>query len=71
MCFGVDSKDLPRSLVALGELERMEGQELLVSGNDASDGSRGRVGRVHGVVLSDTRKPGDNPTTEWRKKQQS
>lgn len=58
-CCGVASRDLSRSLATLGEIERVKRKELLVRGGRIRVGRRGRVDKVHGILLHGTREPGD------------
>lgn len=47
------------SLTALGQVGRVEREEMLVRGDRFRDGGRGRVCGVYSVLLRSTRKPDD------------
>ena len=57
-CCGVNSRNLPRSLVAVGEVERVERETLLVRAICVQAGGCGRANGIHGILLRGTRKLG-------------
>ena len=59
-CCGVNSRNLPGSLAAVGEVERVEKETLLVRSNFVQAGGCGRADGKHGILLLGTRKPGDD-----------
>ena len=56
----VNSRNVLRSLRAVGDVERVERETLLLRGNGIRAGSFGQAGGVHGVLLRGLREPGDD-----------
>ena len=57
-CCGIDSRSLPRSLAAVGEVVRVEREKLLAGGDGTRARGSGRTGGVHGILLRSPREPG-------------
>lgn len=63
MGYDIHSRNLPRSLECLCEVERVERvekEELLVGGNRILVESRGRVGGVRAILMSATGESGNH-----------
>jgi len=64
MFCGADSKDLTSSFAALGKWREWRGKSCWFESTTPEFGSGERVGRVHGVLLHDTREPEDNSSVQ-------